>query len=343
MAQPLLSPPLSDKREALRGLLTSFCDARLTAEYKKLSLKLLDTWIKVDSDAVLRCKEGIAAAAVLHTLGSLNGLFYGERGKRVSAQEIAAAFGVSTGGVSTRVNAIRDALQEAEVPVEGFLTKEAKRSHQRIDELYSQMAALLGGMDMTPAPASPKLDKKGNFFDADRPVMDLYYEIVSEKPTPQSRGQLRALIDEDPDFYDSYGALADLLGPTEGRPLRRTAYERAVARLAPDGTWPRRIDWGFLENRHILRALLNEAIACWAENPAEAAEIFQRLLAVCPDDNVGARYYLLAIRENLSFNAFEKRFGSEYGYNAAPLDHWFDANVSKYPADFASWQREVEE
>ena len=281
------------------------------------------------------CEQGKPSALAV-------GRCHSDSKPRVSAQEIAAAFGVSTGGVFTRVGAIKQSRQASGVPVDGFMTKQAKSSHRQIDEIYGQMAALLSGLDMTPAPEAPALRSDGSFFDAKRDVMEDYYEIVSQPPTQLSTLLLQRLIERDPDFYDSYTALAELSDATEARRLHRTAYERAVARLAPDGVWPRLVDGGFLENRHVLRALLNEAIARWNDNdPLGATPIFQQLLAICPEDSLGARYYLLAICEHLHFPQFEQRFSSSFGYNASKLMHWFNANVGKYPTEFAPWRREA--
>jgi hypothetical protein len=106
------------------------------------------------------------------------------------------------------------------------------------------------------------------------------------------------------------------------------------------------VSWSYLENRHLLRAILNEAIACWKERSTETAiSHFKYLLEICPDDNVGARHYLLAIREGMSFAGFEKTFmgRSGLGYDALMINTWFESNSLSYPEDFAEWQKHVEQ
>lgn len=71
---------------------------------------------------------------------------------------------------------------------------------------------------------------------------------------------MRALIKQNPDFYDSNLTLADVLTDEdqehEAGKLIRQAYERAVLRSADSqGRWPKQMACGWLENRHLMRAL----------------------------------------------------------------------------------------
>lgn len=67
------------------------------------------------------------------------------------------------------------------------------------------------------------------------------------------------------------------------------------------------LEWGWLENRHIIRTILNKAISLWENNHMdEALNLFRNLLKTNPNDNVGARYYILAIRMNMSLENLKK-------------------------------------
>lgn len=64
------------------------------------------------------------------------------------------------------------------------------------------------------------------------------------------------------------------------------------------GQWPEKLEWGWIENRHIIRAFVNMGILYWKKNKTlEAYSLFQKLLETNPNDNAGVRYFMLAILE----------------------------------------------
>lgn len=55
--------------------------------------------------------------------------------------------------------------------------------------------------------------------------------------------------------------------------------------------WPKRLEWGFLENRAYLRAIHYKAdLLCDQERPKEGLELRRLLLKLNPNDNQGIRY-----------------------------------------------------
>ena len=60
-----------------------------------------------------------------------------------------------------------------------------------------------------------------------------------------------------------------------------------------------------------------------------------------PDDNIGARDYILAVRMGMTFEAFEEQFLGEYGYDALKMIDWFDRNIRRFPEEFGWWQKAV--
>lgn len=242
-----------------------------------------------------------------------------------------------------------------------------KRTGKRLGSVGAPGAATLFGDTINLAsllPGSSKPTRRGGeFVDADRPAMSAYYDLQEEyaAPTGAANGprrltkprsaalerELRGLLASDPDFYDPYLWLRDLLRrgndgrETEAAELLETAYSRAVARVAPKGKWPARLEWGWLENRHILRTLLNHAIAAWEDGRTDdAAGEFARMLALNPNDNAGARNYLLALREGQTFAEHRARFEVN-GLIRAEVFDWFEEHAPKYPADFAAWREAV--
>lgn len=101
-----------------------------------------------------------------------------------------------------------------------------------------------------------------------------------------------------PDHIDALHHLALLYQDSARDALAFACWQAAVGvglRAFPDEfSWQRsRLDWGFLENRPFMRAY--HALGLWFRqygHHADAIEVFSRLLAVCPNDNLGTRYIL---------------------------------------------------
>ena len=130
---------------------------------------------------------------------------------------------------------------------------------------------------------------------------------------------------------------------SEAEKIFNEAYERSLKLIMDKkGNWPDVLEWGWLENRHIIRTILNKAISLWKIGETDGVlNLFRKLLKTNPGDNVGARDYILAIRMNMSFEDFEKRF-NKGGYYDTDLSDWFDKNYKRFPDDFDWWEKEVE-
>ena len=194
--------------------------------------------------------------------------------------------------------------------------------------------------------------EKGAFIARDSPASSDFYNLAEryESATGSTKALERALRDlivVDPDYYDPYLMLRDLLTKTgreaEGEALLSEAYRRALARITDaSGAWPRSLEWGWRENRHIIRTLLNQALADWTAGRTEAAlDLLRKLLRSNPNDNIGAREYILAIRMGETFAGFEDRFMAELGYDGLKMTEWFDENSPRFPDDFDWWKQAV--
>jgi len=189
------------------------------------------------------------------------------------------------------------------------------------------------------------------YVDRDHEVMDTYYDLC-ERYTGRNaktiKKQLEELIKRDPDFLDSYTFLHEILfrenKVKEAKKVLNEAYERAVKLITDkNGNWPDVLEWGWLENRHIIRAILNKGVLSWVSNDTECAiTIFRNLLKTNPGDNPGVRFYILAIRMGISFRQFEKRF-NRGGFYHTDLHDWFEENYQKFPDEFDWWEKAVEE
>ena len=193
------------------------------------------------------------------------------------------------------------------------------------------------------------------FIDKDRTVMDRYYEVtelfqagqVSLAATKQS---LRQLIKIDKQFLDSYLYLAQMEYDEENyeeySQLVWEAYLKAVHLVASaNGDYPKSLPWGWLENRHIIRALCNFALLQWEQDHIRVSlEIYRKLLASNLNDNVGARYSILAILHGYSSDyeaLFLPESGPINGLDAKKIDDWFDANASKFSNEFVEFFEHV--
>jgi len=189
--------------------------------------------------------------------------------------------------------------------------------------------------------------KQREYVDKNHRVRETYYDLCEEydgRNAESIERQLKQLIKEDPDFLDSYLFLYEILQDDgnfhEAEKILNEAYGRALKMITDKkGNWPDILEWGWLENRHIIRTILNKAISLWRNKEIDnALDLFRKLLKTNPGDNVGARDYILAIRMGMSFEKFEKRF-NKGGYYDMELDNWFDKNYKKFPDEFDWWEK----
>lgn len=193
--------------------------------------------------------------------------------------------------------------------------------------------------------------RQREYVDKEHEVMHVYYDLCERydrRNVKTVKRQLKKLIEKDPDFLDSYLLLYQILRDegdlSEAEKILNEAYKRALKLIIDkEGNWPDILDWMWLENRHIIRTILNKAISLWESGERDSAlDLFRKLLKTNPGDDVGARDYILAIRMNMSFEEFEKRF-NKGGYYDSELLEWFDENYKKFPDEFDWWEKVVEE
>lgn len=189
------------------------------------------------------------------------------------------------------------------------------------------------------------------YVDRDHEVMDEYYDLCEEytgRNKKSTKRKLKRLIGKDPDFLDSYlllfSILQDEYNVKEARKVLDEAYERALKLITDNhGNWPDVLEWGWLENRHIIRTILNKALVLWTDNNTEdALTLLRALLKSNPIDNIAARHYILAIRMGMGFQQFESCFNKDGFYSTDVMD-WFDENVKRFPDEFEWWENVAEE
>lgn len=225
-----------------------------------------------------------------------------------------------------------------------------KRAEKTLKPLEPSQMAMLRG--------SPKRLKQITVFvDKDHEVSMDFYNLTEqyELKHPSAAkiiNDMDQLIDKDPDFLDPYAYAAEAYYEKEqydeymGYSYR--AYLKALHKIATkDGVYPKLMQWGWLENRHIIRALNNFALLQWENgNERLALEIFRKLLASNPGDNIGARHSILALRLGYGPD-YEELFmpttAPFFGLDASKLYGWFDSKSIKFPEEFHEWSEATKE
>ncbi len=343
-----VDPKFLKRRPEIEREVLRFCDAHLDGDYRALALQVLQFIEDEMPEAFGRGDIKIWAAGFWHALGAANFLFDAATKPQVKVAEIADFYGVKAGSMTQRSTALRDAVGlDALNP--RFLTPQNQLKAKDLHEMMAQtMAEIVPGVSPEAVLAEmpnwgKRKSSRAEFIDRDRAAMLEFYELmdsidVENNNAAQVAAGLKKLIARDPDFLDSYlslGEMHDNMGRhKQAEQLLEEAYERALRLICDrNGNWPRQISWGWLENRHILRTLFQRAFSWWQDKqPEMALELLLKIFKACPDDNLGARYLILALRQNLTFAAFERKFSSDRA-----MEKWFQRDARKFAADFDAY------
>lgn len=183
--------------------------------------------------------------------------------------------------------------------------------------------------------------KSREFMEKSRKAMNEFYEITDSE---HNTDDIRALIKQDPDFYDPYLYVADNLRKlgqkSQARQLENNAFKRACNRIEDKkGNWPDKMPWGWLENRHIVRALVTGADNLWKDNKKdEALNIYRKLLHSNLNDNIGARYAIIALRLGLTYKEYMRQVWPESTMPAEHIMKWFKENAPKFSEELQEWR-----
>lgn len=96
-------------------------------------------------------------------------------------------------------------------------------------------------------------------------------------------------------FICAYGAIGDKKKAEEAIKI---AYEKTLKKFSK---WPKRMEWGYLENRAYMRAIQYMGELYWENgNNEKAIGLFRLLLKLNPNDNQGVRYEIAALYAGLT-------------------------------------------
>ena len=256
----------------------------------------------------------LLAAALVYIYVKKEGL--GGRGG-ITGKKIGEYFGVSAAAISQKVFDI-DYIFDDEIEDDIFALDEGLRDEEGAEE----------------------------FNDQDRyEATEAYWNFLESKAADdpkKSITELKKIIEKDPDFYDPYISLyeyyMDVGNARRAFETMQKGYKRAMRRLAPQGVFPDRLSWYHVENRHIIRILFNTATMFWATGMTlNALSILMQLLYSNTDDNIGARYAIVALLEgHETYEGFEKKFDLGQGVDIVSLDNWFNTHAIMHK-EFIGW------
>lgn len=200
-----------------------------------------------------------------------------------------------------------------------------------------------------------KENEEYEFIDRDRfKVNELYWEFL-ESPVAddvkKSVKALKSMIAKDADYFDPYITLHEyyLMDGDYKKAIKimEDGFKRAIDLIDNDGRFPDKLPWAFTENRHIIRMIFNFGMFVWANNEDKeiALNIFMELLKSNHNDNIGARYSIVAILEGFnSQEEYEERFESEDGHSLdyTKLEEWFYKSAEKHK-DVIGWWLDLDD
>ena len=180
------------------------------------------------------------------------------------------------------------------------------------------------------------------FVDKHRKASERFEKLKAsfeEGNIEELKKELKALLEEDPYFFEPYILLNEIYelegNLKQAEDVLEEAYKKVMELIAPDGKLPERLEWKHPTNRHIIRALLNVGIFYWELGELEKAlDVFRKIYSMNPSDEVGVRFYILAILEGMGFEEFEQVFSRDGEYDHNDLKRWFEKHSINYPDVF---------
>jgi len=199
-----------------------------------------------------------------------------------------------------------------------------------------------------------KENEEYEFIDRDRfKVNELYWEFIESPEADDVKKSIKALksmIKKDANYFDPYITLHEYyLMDGDFKNAIKTiedGFQKAIDLIDNNGRFPDELPWGFIENRHIIRMIFNFGMFVWANDDKDIAlNIFMELLKSNHNDNIGARYSIVAILEGFnSQEEYEEQFESEsgHGLDYMKLEEWFYKSAEKHQ-DVIGWWLDLEE
>ncbi len=190
------------------------------------------------------------------------------------------------------------------------------------------------------------------FIDKDRfEVNEMYWNFLDSEIASDSQKsikKLKEIIKKDPNFFDPYINLHEYYfsenKAKEAFEILTKGYDKAMKLIFKKDRFPDEMIWGFTENRHIMRIMFAYATLVWlADDKNKALSIMLKLLHLNPNDNIGARYYVLALLEDYDCaEDVDEMFDEQFNMDVIKIEEWFYEKAEKH-GDVLGWWLELEE
>lgn len=183
--------------------------------------------------------------------------------------------------------------------------------------------------------------KLNEFIDEDHKVAMDFYDTIDRE---HSLEEIFIFIIKDPDYFDPYFYLIDNLRNQDEEAVAEELETLAFSRvesiiLDKSNEWPDKLEWGFHENRHIIRALMRKADYLWQNSKLdEALLLYKKLLHANLNDNIGARYAIVGIKLGLTYSQYMKQIWPNTTVPAQKIESWFKTHSQVAAEDLKEWK-----
>ncbi len=188
------------------------------------------------------------------------------------------------------------------------------------------------------------------YFDLMENSHDIDPDTASGRKNRQKiKSEITNLLQGIPSFFEPPLMLIDMLREEgkmdEADKLLSTSFDRVMSAISnKNGELPDLLVWGLVENRSIMRIIVQQGIVFWEANwKARAKALFQEILRMDLEDRLGVRFYILAILEHMSHDDFEFTFIDSNGFYKESLTPWFEKGLANYPEYFKDWSEKMKE
>jgi len=270
-----------------------------TPEDSRLLYKLVESYCRRKKGISNTRKVNTTAASLLWVYSRIN--FLSENDKKWSRQSLAELFEASSKTVGDKASEIMKALK-INYWDDRFAREEVAENSPYLKYGVSPQGFII--------PLDVISKKDINSYNMEKE--DYYYdglEHLSEGEFDKAKRCFKKALEIDDEYVDAYNGFGNLYLLKEEHEKSREFYEEAY--LLTKGRfskgWPKRLEWGVLENRQYFRAICGLAFCLWeGNNTQEAKKLFELILKLNPDDNQGVRFVVAAMFKGLNCNAFDE-------------------------------------
>ncbi|MBM3199405.1 tetratricopeptide repeat protein [Candidatus Woesearchaeota archaeon] len=144
---------------------------------------------------------------------------------------------------------------------------------------------------------------------------DWYYEgieYVNAGKKAEGIKRFNKALKLDKNYVDAYNGLGTAYFYTDAGKSEHYYRKAYLLTKKKFPKWPKKIEWGVLENRQYLRAIHYYGLMLWRKsNFKKAMGLFKLLLNLNPNDNQGARYLVAALYEGYAWGRAPENYEKE--------------------------------